>query len=906
MKNPKQTFRFGALALSLLAGGLFLCPSSAHAQTPSQMSGKKVAAGTLPPAALNGTTGSLGQVPTIQISGTVAWGTPGTAGGNGTYLISGGAIANAGGLNVTVQAGTGAISFAPTSWSLTTLTLATADPSNPRFDAIIDTAGTISAITGTAATNPAFPDVDPSTQLLLGYVSVPAGATSIGTVNVIYQEDAGPSAEWTASSTANVNVASTSNPYAGSKDIEFTSPASGNSVTLNSGTTINLNASYSTVSFYVRNKSALPVGDSVRVHWTTSGSATTGVTVNLSPSYGYTSTVSGTYQLVVIPISAFAIPSGTASAKLNIFKSGSASWTGCYIDNIQLEIGTSSGGGTTGVTSVNGLTGAVNVVAGSNVTVTTSGTSISIASTGGGGSGTVTSFSSGSLSPLFSASVANSTTTPALSFALSNASGYSWFGNASGSSGAPSYNTSVIPYQMLGSGGTNTSGQYLGSDGDWHTYSAGSSYTFTAPLVNTSGTVSASNATSTAVGVASFPTSGGLIASSGAVSEAQPITTIGSGLSLSSGTLSATGGGGSGTVNSGTSGQVAYYASTGTAVSGESNVTVAQGGTGNTTYTDGQLLIGDTSTTGLDKATLTAGSNVTITNGHGSITIAATAGSAVNVVTSLPTATSGNRGNLYLLEASGSVGTTTKLTPPVSMFATAPANLATAAFQLNEGTGTTTQEAANSKTGTLTSGSTWGTGDAGADVAINGTGTGITFADTDLRSGGGNCELMMRFKTTSTGTVRLFTYGNVNPNQGIDFAVSSNKLYLDQKTTAATGTAVVNDGNWHTVFLTYNGSAWSAYLDGSTSADLTLSCTMATSLTGTAAIGAYNIGSSDPYPLNGSIDFFYFFNTQLTTGQRSNLYSNPYSMFYTGGINDTFYISSLQAGVWTMQQINLP
>ena len=366
------------------------------------------------------------------------------------------------------------------------------------------------------------------------------------------------------------------------------------------------------------------------------------------------------------------------------------------------------------------------------------------------------------------------------------------------------------------------------------------------------------------------------------------------------------GGGGSGTVNSGTSGQVAYYASTGTAVSGESNVTVAQGGTGNTTYSDGQLLIGDTSTTGLDKATLTAGSNVTITNGHGSITIAATAGSAVNVVTSLPTATSGNRGNLYLLEASGSVGSTTKLTPPVSMFATAPANLATAAFQLNEGTGTTTQEAANSKTGTLTSGSTWGTGDAGADVAVNGTGTGITFADTDLRSGGGNCELMMRFKTTSTGTVRLFTYGNVNPNQGIDFAVSSNKLYLDQKTTAATGTAVVNDGNWHTVFLTYNGSTWSAYLDGSTSADLTLSCTMATSLTGTAAIGAYNIGSSDPYPLNGSIDFFYFFNTQLTTGQRSNLYSNPYSMFYTGGINDTFYISSLQAGVWTMQQINLP
>jgi hypothetical protein len=48
------------------------------------------------------------------------------------------------------------------------------------------------------------------------------------------------------------------------------------------------------------------------------------------------------------------------------------------------------------------------------------------------------------------------------------------------------------------------------------------------------------------------------------------------------------------------------------------------GGTGQTTYTDGELLIGNTSTGGLAKTTLTAGSNVTITNGNGTITIAAT------------------------------------------------------------------------------------------------------------------------------------------------------------------------------------------------------------------------------------------------------------------------------------------
>ena len=51
---------------------------------------------------------------------------------------------------------------------------------------------------------------------------------------------------------------------------------------------------------------------------------------------------------------------------------------------------------------------------------------------------------------------------------------------------------------------------------------------------------------------------------------------------------------------------------------------VASGGTGQTSYTDGQLLIGNTTGNTLTKATLTQGSGVTITNGNGSIEIAAT------------------------------------------------------------------------------------------------------------------------------------------------------------------------------------------------------------------------------------------------------------------------------------------
>lgn len=64
---------------------------------------------------------------------------------------------------------------------------------------------------------------------------------------------------------------------------------------------------------------------------------------------------------------------------------------------------------------------------------------------------------------------------------------------------------------------------------------------------------------------------------------------------------------------------------------------VAYGGTGQTSYTNGQLLIGNTATGGLSKAVITPGANITITNGNGTIEIAAagtsyTAGNGLDLV----------------------------------------------------------------------------------------------------------------------------------------------------------------------------------------------------------------------------------------------------------------------------------
>ncbi|MEP7196071.1 MAG: hypothetical protein ABI851_06085 [Saprospiraceae bacterium] len=83
-----------------------------------------------------------------------------------------------------------------------------------------------------------------------------------------------------------------------------------------------------------------------------------------------------------------------------------------------------------------------------------------------------------------------------------------------------------------------------------------------------------------------------------------------------------------------------------TILTDNSPVTVAQGGTGQTSYTNGQLLIGNTTGNTLTKSTLTAGSGISVTNAGGSITIANLSPSSGGTVTSVS-----------VLSANGFVGT---------------------------------------------------------------------------------------------------------------------------------------------------------------------------------------------------------------------------------------------------------
>ena len=138
----------------------------------------------------------------------------------------------------------------------------------------------------------------------------------------------------------------------------------------------------------------------------------------------------------------------------------------------------------------------------------------------------------------------------------------------------------------------------------------------------------------------------------------QVLTTNGTG-TLSWTTVSGGGGGaGVSSFSAGTTGLTPVAASSGAVVLG-GTLEVANGGTGQTTFTNGQLLIGNSTGNTLTKSTLTAGTGISITNGSGTITITSLLGQPiVNIVTG--TSQIAAAGNQYYLT---NVATTTVTLP---------------------------------------------------------------------------------------------------------------------------------------------------------------------------------------------------------------------------------------------------
>jgi len=122
--------------------------------------------------------------------------------------------------------------------------------------------------------------------------------------------------------------------------------------------------------------------------------------------------------------------------------------------------------------------------------------------------------------------------------------------------------------------------------------------------------------------------------------------------------------GGTGLTTFGASNRALFSSGTNTLTAG--TLPTAAGGTGQSTYTDGQLLIGKTSDGSLAKATITASTGISVTNGDGSITIANTApDQTVSLTGSGTTTITGSYPNFNIASADQFVGTVTSVSASV-------------------------------------------------------------------------------------------------------------------------------------------------------------------------------------------------------------------------------------------------
>lgn len=282
---------------------------------------------------------------------------PGSGGGSaapGTYLVSGGRVTWITGLQFAVAAGSGYINGALRSWAAQTVTLAAADPTDPRIDVIyVGLDGVADSITGTAAPDPSEPVTDPATQIRLALVTVSAGATEPDpvtiTTEIVYAEQDGPPGEWTwSSSGSGWTLASTNNPRTGSRDIEGTSVAANAYVQAQRGSGTISPTQFEQLVIFQRFKATWGNNRFLQISLRLNG-VLVGNALRVSDGYfGLDQTNVATYQAVIIPTLQFAAPASAQFNQIRIQAIGTGGTAiGVYLDDISLTNGgiTMVGGG---------------------------------------------------------------------------------------------------------------------------------------------------------------------------------------------------------------------------------------------------------------------------------------------------------------------------------------------------------------------------------------------------------------------------------------------------------------------------------------------------------------------------------------------------------------------------------
>ena len=282
---------------------------------------------------------------------------------------------------------------------------------------------------------------------------------------------------------------------------------------------------------------------------------------------------------------------------------------------------------------------------------------------------------------------------------------------------------------------------------------------------------------------------------------------------------------------------------------------VGNGGTGQTSYADGQLLIGNSTGNTLTKATLTAGANISITNGPGSITISATNESAGTVTSVSVVSANGFAGTVADATTTPAITLTTTVTGLVKGDGTAISAASAGTDYVAPGAITTS--GLTMATARMLGRTTASTG-AVEEITI---GTGLTLSAGSLVNAAPDQTVTLTGGTgiSISGSYPSFTITNTLPDQTVsltgagttvvtgtypNFTITSNDQFVGT-VTSVSGTGSVNG-------ITLTGTVTS-------SGNLTLGGTLSnvsltTQVTGTLPVGNGGTGTATAFTA-GSVVF---------------------------------------------------
>lgn len=297
---------------------------------------------------------------------------------------------------------------------------------------------------------------------------------------------------------------------------------------------------------------------------------------------------------------------------------------------------------------------------------------------------------------------------------------------------------------------------------------------------------------------------------------AAQVYSAGTGLTLTNTTFSltspvATTLGGTGLTTFGAANRALY--STGTTTLTAGTLPTAAGGTGQTTYTDGQLLIGKSSDGSLAKATLTAGTGISITNGSGAITVTNSApDQTVSITGSGTTTVTGTYPSFNVSSADQYVGTVTSVSGTGTVNGLTLTGTVTSTGSLTLG-GTLSVNLATDVTGTLPvanggTGTTTSTGS--GSVVLSTSPTFTTSIVTPLINGGTAASSTLTLQSTSgAGTSDAIIFKTASQAEAGRFTT---KLFLEAVYSDKV-VALGNSGTAATIDLTL-GNVFTATLTG--------------------------------------------------------------------------------------------